>query len=308
MPSGARDTLLLYDRPEAMSKRAGAAAGRLGEWRRPPANARSAERRLGRAPGRHARAARGGSRARNRSAVRARRRLRAPARARPGGEGRSRHWLCSPPSCRRCPVSNCPAATPRRLSFRAPRTRRGAVTIVELDYLDNDGLRDAAARALAYQLLAPGLGEGRMQLVYSADVPSLFRLLVEHAWMVLLPLLLALAGLAGLARPALRSAAAGAGAAPAGAARARARRRRIHLGPPARQRAARGRATAVPQRLQRHAPEIDALDGEAQVLALAEATGCRPRACARRCGRKACNIPNSFTQSIATLLQMRSRL
>jgi len=62
------------------------------------------------------------------------------------------------------------------------------------------------------------------------------------------------------------------------------------------------------RRLQRRAPELDALDGEAQVLALAEVTA-TPAARVRQALRpQALQHPANFTQSIATLLQMRSRL
>lgn len=62
----------------------------------------------------------------------------------------------------------------------------------DLDFLRNDKLEDGPHIALTRQLLDPNWGRGRMHLVYSAEVPSLWRLLLEHAWMAWLPLLLAL--------------------------------------------------------------------------------------------------------------------
>ena len=62
------------------------------------------------------------------------------------------------------------------------------------------------------------------------------------------------------------------------------------------------------QRLQRRAPEIDALDGEAQVLALAEATALPATRVQQALRPQGLQHPATFTQSIATLLQMRSRL
>ena len=62
--------------------------------------------------------------------------------------------------------------------------------------------RHITGRALEYgnrggfthQLLAPNWSAGTFHLVYSADVPPLWRLLAEHAWMILVPLALAFLG------------------------------------------------------------------------------------------------------------------
>ncbi|MGJ4731139.1 DUF4350 domain-containing protein [Luteimonas sp. SDU101] len=64
--------------------------------------------------------------------------------------------------------------------------------LASADFLTNDGLREVPHLALARQLLAPNYGHGRMHLVYAADMPPLWRLLLERAWMAWLPLLLAL--------------------------------------------------------------------------------------------------------------------
>jgi hypothetical protein len=70
----------------------------------------------------------------------------------------------------------------------------GSIDLVsDLRFLTNNALQDERAhRAFARQLLAPHYGEGTVHLVYAVDLPSLWRLLLEHGWRVLVPLLLAL--------------------------------------------------------------------------------------------------------------------
>jgi hypothetical protein len=70
----------------------------------------------------------------------------------------------------------------------------GTIDLVSgLRFLTNRALHDERAyQALARQLLAPHYGEGTVHLVYAVDLPSLWRLLVEHGGRVLLALLLAL--------------------------------------------------------------------------------------------------------------------
>jgi hypothetical protein len=218
-------------------------------------------------------------------------------------------WLCDPRFLPLVPGYEVAGGDERRgYRFARRRLGQGVVTIAELDFLDNEGLRDPIARALAYQLLAPGLGQGRMQLVYSADVPSLLRLLLTHAWMVLLPLVLALAAwlswrgqrlgpLQPLPEP---------------------RRRALleHVQAAGEFAWGRNRGAALHaavlrlfrQRLQRRAPELYALDGDAQEQALASALSL-PRSRVRQALRpQGLHHPATFTQSIATLLSMRSRL
>jgi hypothetical protein len=292
---GVHDTLLLYDRPEAMSH---AQAQRLVAWVQggghllmpgPPSGASPGP--LAGALGLRAVTApeedEGPSRrsARDAGCVR----LLAPGQVAKDERGT---WLCQPPFLPAVPGFALSGGNSKD-GYRFARRELGAghVTIVELGYLDNDGLRDPAARALAYQLLWPGLGEGRMHLVYSADVPSLFRLLLDNAWMVLLPLLLALA--AWLAWRGQRFGP----LQPAPEPRRRALLEHVRAAGEftwSRQRASALHAAVLRlfrQRLQRRAPEIDALAGEAQVLALADATAQPARACARRCNRRACTIP-----------------
>ena len=54
------------------------------------------------------------------------------------------------------------------------------------------GLRDGPHRALARQVLAPNYGKGTMHLVYAAQMPSLWRSVLQQGWPVWAPLLLAL--------------------------------------------------------------------------------------------------------------------
>ncbi len=54
------------------------------------------------------------------------------------------------------------------------------------------GLRDGPHRALARQVLAPNYGQGTVHLVYAAQMPSLWRMVLQRGWPVWAPLLLAL--------------------------------------------------------------------------------------------------------------------
>lgn len=70
---------------------------------------------------------------------------------------------------------------------------KGVVTVVSsLGFLANMQLDKRIAGTLAAQVLAPRLREGTVHLVYSAEVPSLWRLLLVNGWTVLLPAALAL--------------------------------------------------------------------------------------------------------------------
>jgi len=192
--------------------------------------------------------------------------------------------------------------------FARRKLGEGLVTATQLSYLDNDGLRDPAARAMAYQLMAPGFGQGRMHLVYSADVPSLLRLLVDNAWMVLLPLVLALAAwlsMRGQRFGPLQ---------PAPEPRRRALLEHVHAAGEfawGRHRASALHAAVLrlfQQRLQRRAPELYALSGAAQEQAIAQALKLAPSRVGEALRPQGLQHPASFTQSIATLLLMRSRL
>ena len=76
---------------------------------------------------------------------------------------------------------------------RVPWGEGSIDVLADLDFLVNDKLEDGPHRALARQLLQPNYARaGTFHLIYSANIPPLWRLLLDHAWRVLLPLLLAL--------------------------------------------------------------------------------------------------------------------
>jgi len=56
----------------------------------------------------------------------------------------------------------------------------------------NGGLRDVPHRLLARQILAPNYGHGTIYLIYSAELPSLWRTLFTRGWPAWLPALLML--------------------------------------------------------------------------------------------------------------------
>jgi hypothetical protein len=309
---GKHDTLLLYDRPEAMTK---AQADALLAWVRAgghllapgPRSAGSAgplSSALGLRAVESPEATRGSADEDDYYAGCVR--LSAEGRIPAGTDGL---WLCDAPFVATMPGFALAGGDAKRgYRFARRAVGEGLVTITSLGYLDNERLRDPAARAMAFQLLAPSLGRGRFQLVYSADVPSLFRLLVDHAWMVLAPLLLALA-----AWLALRGQRFGP-VQPAPEPRRRALLEHVHAAGEFAWR--RHRASALhaavlrlfQQRLQRRQPELFALSGEGQELALAEATKLSPARVREALRPQGLQHPASYTQSIATLLLMRSRL
>lgn len=70
---------------------------------------------------------------------------------------------------------------------------KGSVDVMsDLVMLANNGLTDAPHQLFAQQLLAPNRGVGTFHLIYAADMPPLWKLLLERAWMAWLPLVLAL--------------------------------------------------------------------------------------------------------------------
>lgn len=69
----------------------------------------------------------------------------------------------------------------------------GSVDLLgDLEMVDNDSLDEGPHLAFVRQLLAPNWGAGRFHLVYAADMPPLWRWLLQHAWAFLLPLLVGL--------------------------------------------------------------------------------------------------------------------
>ncbi len=76
---------------------------------------------------------------------------------------------------------------------RVPWGEGSVDVLADTDFLLNAKLEDPQHAALARQLLQPNWADGgTFHLIYSANMPPLWRLLFDHAWRVLLPALLAL--------------------------------------------------------------------------------------------------------------------
>jgi len=75
---------------------------------------------------------------------------------------------------------------------RRPWGRGSVDVLAQLDFLTNTQLDSPQRAVLARQLLAPNYGQGTVHLIYGAQMPPLWRLMLEHGRMVWLPLLLAL--------------------------------------------------------------------------------------------------------------------
>jgi hypothetical protein len=75
---------------------------------------------------------------------------------------------------------------------RFPYGDGGVDLVSSLDIVGNGQLDEGPHLAFARQLLVPNWGKGRFHLVYAADMPPLWRWLLQHGWTFLLPLLLAL--------------------------------------------------------------------------------------------------------------------
>jgi len=78
-------------------------------------------------------------------------------------------------------------------AFARKRWGSGSVDMLaQLDFLSNTQLDSPQRAALARQLLAPNYGQGTVHLIYGAQMPPLWRLMLDYGRMVWLPLLLAL--------------------------------------------------------------------------------------------------------------------
>ncbi len=77
---------------------------------------------------------------------------------------------------------------------RHTRGKGDWLVAASLDFLTNRRLNESDNATLAWQVLAPalGTGTGKVHLVYAADVPPWYVLMVVQGWPILLPLLLAL--------------------------------------------------------------------------------------------------------------------
>jgi hypothetical protein len=75
---------------------------------------------------------------------------------------------------------------------RIQRGRGSVDVLADLDFLSSDELEQPASFLLARQLLQPNHRAGTVHLVYAAQMPSLWATLIRHSWMAWGPLLLAL--------------------------------------------------------------------------------------------------------------------
>src|SRR5690606_31771029 len=165
-----------------------------------------------------------------------------------------------------------------------------------------------AFAALARQLLQPGWKRGTVHLVYAADMPPLWRLLLERAWMAWLPALLALAAWLwmrtrrfGPLRPSPEPG-------------RRALLEHVQAGGEHLWRYGRASAlyAAVREvfiaRLRRRDPLAAALDGRAQAEAIARRTGAPVADIERALQTPRPNDGADFRHRIARLLQLRQQL
>jgi uncharacterized protein DUF4350 len=185
----------------------------------------------------------------------------------------------------------------------------GTVDVVaDFDFLTNASLEHPAFSALARQLLQPGWKRGTVHLVYAANMPSLWRLLLERAWMAWLPALLALVAWLWMRTqrfgPRLPS--------PEPARRALLE----HVQASGEHLWRYGRASALyaavrevfMARLRRRDPLAAALDGRAQIEAIAHRTGASPADIEHALQTPRPNDGADFRQRIARLLQLRQQL
>jgi hypothetical protein len=176
-----------------------------------------------------------------------------------------------------------------------------------LNFLRTRELNEPGNAALAWQTLAPMLDKGKVHLVYAADVPPWYVLIVQRGWPALLPVLLAL-----LAWLWMRSQRFGP-LLPLAPAHRRALREHIQAAGEFTFRRGRAVALYAPVRrafnehLRRDDPALAALDGDPLVGALAARSG-RPLAEVQQAlnpvdlGR-----PEQFFATIATLTELRTR-
>jgi hypothetical protein len=185
----------------------------------------------------------------------------------------------------------------------------GSVFIAgELDFLDNGELNKAGHAELAWQVLAPVLGKGRVHLIYAADVPPLYVLILRHGWPILLPVFIAL-----LAWLWARSQRFGP-LLPLASAHRRALLEHVQASGEFVFR--RGRTMALyaavhrlfMARLRRRHPAVAALDGDALVQALSTLVQMPATAIRQALTPVDLARPDQFIATIKTLMQLRARL
>ena len=180
--------------------------------------------------------------------------------------------------------------------------------LADFGFLTNGRLEQPTFSILARQLLQPGWKRGTVHLVYAADMPPLWRLLFERAWMAWLPALLAL-----VAWLWLRTQRFG----PRVPSPEPARRALLeHVQASGEHLWRYGRASALYAavrevfiaRLRRRDPLAAALDGRAQAEAIARRTGAPVADIERALQTPRPNDGADFRNRIARLLQLRQQL
>ncbi|MBD8525500.1 DUF4350 domain-containing protein [Pseudomarimonas arenosa] len=84
------------------------------------------------------------------------------------------------------------AAATGRFAVKAAYGDGEWIALASFQPLVKKALENAANAELAWQLLAPWLGEGKIHIVYAVEMPPAHVILVRYGWPVVLPLLLAL--------------------------------------------------------------------------------------------------------------------
>jgi hypothetical protein len=178
----------------------------------------------------------------------------------------------------------------------------------ELDFLHNSELDQLGHAELAWQVLGPVLGDGKVHLIYAADVPPMYVLILRHGWPILLPVFLAL-----LAWLWARSQRFGP-LLPLASAHRRALLE--HVQASGEFVFHRGRTMALyaavhrlfTSRLRRRHPALAALDGDALVQALATQIDMPAAAIRQALHPVDLARPDQFIATIKTLMQLRAKL
>lgn len=225
-----------------------------------------------------------------------------------GGAGGGPSMLCAPPFLAQGDWNRFGEDAAGRVRFVRGQLGEGLVTAGDLGVLDNAALRAPAAREVARVLLLPRLGEGRVHLVYSSRIAAWWALLLRHGWPVLVPAALAL-----LAWVAWRGQRLGPVRRPADVER-RALLEHVRAAGQFAFRLGHGGALYAAAarlfraRLAQRRPALAALQGEAQVQALAEALGMDVHRVRVALAPVGLQRPDTFLHSISGLFEMRNRL
>lgn len=180
------------------------------------------------------------------------------------------------------------------------------LALPEIDFLARRALRNRSNAALAWALLQPLLDEQRVHVVYAVDLPPLHVLLVRYGWPVWLPALLAL--LAWLWRRSQRLGP----LLPLAAPDRRALLEHLRAAGEFALRRQRGGALYAAlrrrfdARLQRDAPALAALQGEAQITALAAAWRLDPARVRAALQPHDLARPEAFASAIRSLSQLQA--